>query len=332
MKTSSSSIVLRVLALAALLFSSCKAVTGTGQPPAALAPTATQAETPTTTAPDGSLAPTQALPPTATVEAGLPTRGPTVTAIALPTRTPGPEQAITLAPGLEPFTHPEIPDFVFPADPNIWDLAPRGENPYAFLRNMRVARCTISAVPGRGIGTPERVLRWQLGRLRWHVLDYGSAALAGIEQPAQLYLELSGFANPDCRDAQQALMEQVMLKDELAGKAAFALLPTPTLRPPLEGFACPNTPPARLRVGDTAHIVTNDLWLRSAPRPGDDTEIRTYDSTAPVYIEVIDGPVCTEKFVYWQVRIGLIGEGAPDPEIGWLAEGDLNEYFLAPGF
>jgi hypothetical protein len=41
--------------------------------------------------------------------------------------------------------------------------------------------------------------------------------------------------------------------------------------------------------------------------------------------------VCTEKYVYWKVSVGIIGEGSPEPVTGWMAEGDLNEYYLAPG-
>jgi hypothetical protein len=187
-------------------------------------------------------------------------------------------------------------------------------------------------VPGRGIGTPERLLRWQLGRLYWFVLDYGTVALVSTDKPGSgLFLELYNFNNRDCRTAQQAVMERVVLRDELRGALAYDPLPTATVRPPLEGFSCPNTPPTRLRVGDSVHIVTDTLWLRSAPRATDDTKMDTYLPTAPYYMEIIDGPVCTEKFVYWQVRMGLLGEGPTELITGWFAEGDLKEYYLAPG-
>lgn len=332
MKRLSCSPVLRALVLAALFITSCKTVSSIGQPPAQPVETATEAVLAPPSPPEDDDAPAPTVTaPSATAEV-IPTRGPTVTAIRPPALTPAPEFAITVEPGLELFTHPEIPAFVFPADPRLWEQVSGGENPFAFLRHTRLPGCAISAVPGRGIGTPKRLLRWQLGRLYWIVLDDGSYALANIDQPANLFLDLQGLDNRDCRSDQQAVMERVLLKAELEGSAAYNPLPTATQRPPLEGFDCPNTPPVRLRAGDTARIVTNDLWLRSAPQPTDDSEVALYDSTDPVMIDVLEGPVCGGKFAYWKVRVSLIGEGAPEPVTGWFAEGDLREYYLEPGF
>jgi hypothetical protein len=337
MKRTSCSPILRALAVAALIFTSCKAATSIGQTPtpgANLAETVA-AEPPSaglpatiTTEPQNDLAPTASLPPDLATPTGA---GPTVTALVVATLPPAVQPAITLEPGLTLFTHPEIPEFVFPADSTLWEQAPTTGYAWAFLAHKRLPECSISAVPGRGIGAPQRVQRWQLGRLQWFIFDDGHTALASIEQPTYLYLDLLGLDNAECRADQQAVMEKVLLADEVSGKVAVNPLPTATQRPPLPGFECPNTPPTRLRVGDIVHIITDDLWLRSAPRPTDDTEVKTYDRTAPVFIQVLDGPVCGEKFVYWQVSVGLIGEGSPDPITGWFAEGDLREYYLAVG-
>lgn len=333
---------LALLIFLALASSACMAVTGaaTTREPAAAPKEVLEATKESLEATKGLLGAvptsTQALVATAAPAQPEPTSTtaaaePTVTAIPAKTTAPTSAPAYTLPAGLEVFRHNEIPGFVFPADPNRWQLDASSENPWFFLVARNTPDCEIRAVPGRGIGTPDRLLRWQLGRLFWTVLDYGNSALVSIDQPGQLFLELHGFSSAQCRADQQAVMERVMLEDERNGKLAYALLPTPTQRPALAGFSCPNTPPTRLRVGDYAYIVTNDLLLRSEPRASDDTRIRTYDATDPVSVMILEGPVCTEKFVYWKVSIGIIGEGVPEPETGWMAEGDLREYFLEPG-
>ena len=104
-------------------------------------------------------------------------------------------------------------------------------------------------------------------------------------------------------------------------------LPTPTPEPV---FSCPNAPPTRLHVGDTARITFTDgktTRLRSAPEAGDNGIANLPEGTE---FEIIGGPVCyprpgrSDAYVYWQVSV------SPGGKTGWLAEGDLNSYYLEP--
>jgi hypothetical protein len=282
--------------------------------------------------------------PTATVEAAAasvvstatpPPPAPEPTATAQPTATTAaavePKTSAPIPAGWQVFTHKQIEGFVFPGDPQVWRQTVLYDQPTAFLKHASIDGCAISAVPGRGIGPPDRITRWQLGRLYWYVYDYTSNALVSIERPGALFLQLEGIQDKACLAAVQAFLAQVLTADEYKGATAYDPLPTPTLRPVPEGFTCPNTPPVRLRSGDYVHLVTNDLWLRAEARP-DAAKIKTYSEGEPYSMMVKDGPVCTSKYVYWQVEISEMGEGAPEPVTGWFAEGDMKEYYLAPGY
>lgn len=104
-------------------------------------------------------------------------------------------------------------------------------------------------------------------------------------------------------------------------------LPSPTPEPV---FSCPNAPSTRLHVGDTARITFTDgktTRLRSAPEAGDNGIANLPEGTE---FEIVGGPVCyprpgrSDAYVYWQVSV------SSGDKTGWLAEGDLNGYYLEP--
>lgn len=259
---------------------------------------------------------------------------PTVTAIApptfAPTASPTPAAGVKLPEGWVVYRHTQMPGFAFPADPARWKLQGEPRWPWSFLEHTQLPDCRINPPPLRDLVTPPRMQYWKLGRLSWRVFDYGDIGFATIHKPSLVSLDLHSMENPRCLSDIQEVLEWVLLEDELSGRSAYDPLPTPTARAPIPGFLCPNTPPARLRVGDFPHIVTNDLLLRSEPRADPGTRIRAYDATDPVVVKVIGGPVCTEKFVYWNVSIQIFSDQYIPPKEGWMAEGDLNEYYLEP--
>jgi hypothetical protein len=175
-------------------------------------------------------------------------------------------------------------------------------------------------------------LLWQdFGRFRWEILDYGVNAYAvpvmgGGVTGGSSFLNLQGYNLPDCRKEQETILATLMTRAEAAGDLPLVLFRSPTPRPALEGFSCPNTPPVRLRTGAQVAVITDGLWLRSAPQADESTKIKKFLRNAPVNIRIVDGPVC-EKYVYWQVEISTFGE-ASETTRGWLAEGDLQEYYL----
>lgn len=245
--------------------------------------------------------------------------------------TPG-DQAVqvTAQPGLRLYTHPDIPDYVFQIDPGRWVKDPSGKT--ANLVNKLMAGCRIEAVPGHGLAAPKRLMWQDFGRFRWEVMDYGSNAYVvpvigrGVSDQGMNFLNLAGYALPACQSDQEQVLSNIMTRQEAAGGLAYTLYQSPTPRPALDGFSCPNTPPARLRVGDYVSVITDGVWLRSAPKADDSNKIGKYLRFAPVFIRVINGPVC-EKYVYWQVEVSTFGEASVSTQ-GWMAEGDPSEYYI----
>ncbi len=85
------------------------------------------------------------------------------------------------------------------------------------------------------------------------------------------------------------------------------------------GISCDGAPPSRLRVGDTAIVITEPDALRARPLPaeGDPVELLYRDYVVPV----VGGPECINSFVWWQVQLR-------DETLAWVAEGDTTEYYL----
>jgi hypothetical protein len=278
-------------------------------------------------------------------EIARPTWTPTLPATPSPTipqivKSATPEDASTTQPltiqvtplsGLEFFTAPEIPDIVFQIDPTRWGKDPKGGT--SNLSHKVIPNCSIESVLGSGLGSPAH-LSWQdFGRFRWMIMDYGSWALAnpvqgkGLNDKGNSFLHLGGYNQPACRSDQEKVLADLMTRAETAGEAPFVLFSSPTPRPALEGFSCPNTPPVRLRSGDEVSVITDGLWLRSAPS-ADSAKVRKFLRYPGVVIKVTGGPVC-EKYVYWPVSITGIGDAGQTLQ-GWFAEGDLSEYYLIP--
>ena len=115
------------------------------------------------------------------------------------------------------------------------------------------------------------------------------------------FLQLTGYNQAACRSDQEQVLQNLLTAGQASGEIPSSPFRSPTPRPALEGFDCPNTPRVRLRVGDEVSVITDGLWLRSEPRADDSTRVRKFLRYAPVMIHVIDGPVC-EKYVYWQVE------------------------------
>ncbi len=292
--------------------------------------------TPTQTLPTDTPAPT-ATPAATNTPTAAPTQG-TDEAGGAATATPAgaPAFQVTAEPGLALVSLPEIKGYVFQVDSSRW-AAGSGDQA-SDLVNRKLSGCRIDWVPGHGLGSPQRLLWTDLGRFRWLIYDYGSSALAAPYASAygsasssatgSEFLELVGYQQSACRSDQEEVLASLITAQEASGGARFVPYPSPTPRPALEGFSCPNTPPVRLRVGDQAAVITDGLWLRSEPRADDSTKVRKYLRNAPVFVRIIGGPVC-EKFVYWQVEISTIGEPSESIQ-GWFGEGDPSEYYLKP--
>jgi hypothetical protein len=85
-----------------------------------------------------------------------------------------------------------------------------------------------------------------------------------------------------------------------------------------------------LKVGDSARISFTDgskTRLRSAPSAGDNVIDNLPEGTE---FEIISGPICyprperNDSYVYWEISVPSRSAK------GWVAEGDLNGYYIEP--
>ncbi|MDX2137073.1 MAG: Ig-like domain-containing protein [Chloroflexota bacterium] len=82
---------------------------------------------------------------------------------------------------------------------------------------------------------------------------------------------------------------------------------------------CPGALPSRLRIGDTARVVSDPDPVRARATPGDGNIVTLlYRDYA---LPIIGGPQCINGVLWWQVQLR---EG----EAAWVAEGVGEEYFL----
>jgi hypothetical protein len=92
----------------------------------------------------------------------------------------------------------------------------------------------------------------------------------------------------------------------------------------LETFipVCDGTPPSRLVIGDDVQVVSSvPLKMRNVAGGNQVAEI-----AAGTTGQVINGAVCINGFLWWQIR-WILDDGRTLE--GWSAEGSLDEYFLA---
>lgn len=106
-------------------------------------------------------------------------------------------------------------------------------------------------------------------------------------------------------------------------KPAVTLIPT--LTPTVDIWKdCRASYKSRLQIGDFAY-VSHTPPLRNRVRSGPDVNSKIIGHIAPgEQVEIIDGPSCSNNWIWWKVRVRKNGQ------IGWTAEGDANNYWLVP--
>lgn len=100
---------------------------------------------------------------------------------------------------------------------------------------------------------------------------------------------------------------------------------SPDIDPSLtaDAFSCAGAMPPRLQVGMSARVTfSNGLALRVRSGPGFSQKIHQQLPEGTEF-NVIDGPVCAEGAVWWQIQ-------ASDGIEGWVAEGQDGAYYIEP--
>lgn len=256
--------------------------------------------------------------------ANPPTETPSPTIPPTPTATATRYVPLTIPDESVTVTHPAAANYVFPIDPNAWQVDQSAGDDNDFLMHKIVGNCRVDIAPP---GEPSELVRQYttiLGRRNWLVQEYAENA---YYSQSDVRLDLTGFDDEDCIDEQQALLEGLLSVSEFDGGPPATQVVEPTFRPPIDNFTCEGGLPPRLRSGDRAVIDAAFLWLRKEPETDETTEIKLYPQYGPVTIIVQGGPVCAESIVYWQVEVT---ELAGDREVytGWMAESDGENYLL----
>jgi len=101
-------------------------------------------------------------------------------------------------------------------------------------------------------------------------------------------------------------------------------MPPPTIVPPtFVPRDCPGAPPIRVKINDLARVTYTTgeiLRLRSSPEiKNSNIKARLSEGTQ---IKIFDGPVCSNGFAFWWVRVKSTNT------FGWVAEGDSSDYYI----
>lgn len=221
--------------------------------------------------------------------------------------------------------------FVFLLDPYAWQTQESAECQGCALQlefiHWDLAGCSL--LVDTGVEFPvEQTASALFGARAWQVEsnDLGSqirySSLWG--GPYQLRLLARGTGDPECRSAVEAVLAETYLTWEVLAVRLPSGLPTPAPLPLPEDYGCESLPP-RLRVGDSAQVIADSIWVRSEPRRAGDTRILLLYKDLPLALIIHAGPVCAEGFTFWNVRYYAGSEYS-----GWIAESDSLEYFLEP--
>lgn len=96
----------------------------------------------------------------------------------------------------------------------------------------------------------------------------------------------------------------------------------PTLAPTLPAVAvCAGAPTSRMALGMVGRITFTD-GTSTRLRSGPGSSILTLMPEGTPFT-VIGGPTCQDNFAWWQIRL-------VDGQVGWVAEGNANTYFIEP--
>jgi hypothetical protein len=242
---------------------------------------------------------------------------------------PTPTSAIPIPPGFVSTENMRVGNFVFLIDPAVWTMD-TPENPeyldsFKFLHHNTIQGCRLDVTIPRGMGTPERFYVKRIGSIYWSVYDNTSTAVYEA-QYASLYMTLSKANLPDCRTAQEKVLERMVASREFHGGPTSTPLREPTPPAPLDDFHCASLTPL-LRPANPAYIIADGIWLRNDPHRTEETKSRLLQKYAPYHVLVDGSPVCDNDYVFWHVTVYQIGEGG-ETMTGWMAEANSSEYFL----
>ena len=163
--------------------------------------------------------------------------------------------------------------------------------------------------------THRNVSRLDLQLASVPVQDFVSATLDDFYNPAYDFVP-----SPD-----QVLAQWQIASNTPENQTRFELLNLGGAVSNTGGVTCAGAPASRLRVGDSAVVITDPDPLRARSAPVDGAVV---DQLYRDYrLSVVGGPVCADQIIWWEVELR-------DGATAWVAEALGDEYFLdllAPG-
>ncbi len=296
--------------------------------PATVKPSPTATEMPPAT-PSHTTSPTSAAsvvkPPATFTPAATPTAPALVNVLAKPESEKAVVEmprSVVVPPGVAALNHPEAFKYIFLVDPAEWQIDQIGR--WDFLAHKKLPGCRLDIVPPLGPPAAEREYYSLIGPRNWVFAEYDQTAMIYYKD---LYLYADNYKDPDCYQAQMAVLEKMLTGPEYEGQPV-QIDPTATQRPGKKFPECPEALPTYLSSGDRVYIIADTLRLRSEPDVEDSQTIKTFPLYAPYYMTILEGVYCYRKLVFRQVELSLMAEGG-DTYTGWMAESDGGEYYLA---
>jgi hypothetical protein len=223
--------------------------------------------------------------------------------------------------GLAALNHPEASKYIFLVDPTQWQIDQVGQ--WDFLAHKKLPGCRLDIVPPLGPPAPERLYTIPIGSRNWVIFEYQQTTMI---QYKDLYLYADNSKDPDCNQAQAAVLGKLLTGAEYEGQPVRSE-PTVTQHPGKKFSDCPEALPSYLLPGDRVYIIADTLRLRSEPQVDDSQIIKTFPQYAPYFMTVLEGVSCVDKLVFRHVELSLMAEGG-ESYTGWMAESDGQEYFL----
>ena len=216
---------------------------------------------------------------------------------------PSTDYTITIAPGMEDVygnvieRGRTITYTTAPYDPTINLQAPRGVGLYnAFNDQTQV------------FVTHRNISQIDLELFSVSSQDFVNAVAADPYDPSREYLPLPNQRLADWTIESTTPENQVRYEllnlGSLAGSA---------------GVACAGAPESRLRVSDSAIVITDPdpVRARSEPVDGEIVDLLYRDYR----LSIVGGPVCDDSILWWEVTLR-------DEQTAWIAEGVGDEYFV----
>lgn len=187
------------------------------------------------------------------------------------------------------------------------------------LKHRTLEKCTVYLMgySPHGLGPRGLPIYKNLNGINWGIV-HGYL----YELPDLITMEVIGLKNPTCQRDVETVLGQLYFQDNPIAKQT----PIPTYTP-LPAFVCPLAPESRLQTG--YGFTTTEVIFRSAPMRTQETAIAKLPAGS--WVEILAGPVCGEypggAYAYWMVTV----KNDQETFIGWLAEGDPNQYYLEQG-